>query len=108
VSCGVSQIAGVSLRQKWPGAVAIILSIQPDPDADALSRLLQPAVDWIMGAIASAIITFFVVSKARAKPFPAEKCGSPDGVSAAVSEIPRTMLGCVVKTFPTVMTRLGL
>jgi hypothetical protein len=43
--------------------VAILLSLQPDSQADAINRLLQPFVDWIMGGIASAILALIIVNR---------------------------------------------
>jgi hypothetical protein len=48
-------------------AVAILLSLQPNPEADAVSRLLAPVVDWIMGVVPAAIIAFIIEAKARGK-----------------------------------------
>ncbi|MDB6019633.1 MAG: hypothetical protein JWR19_4122 [Pedosphaera sp.] len=45
-------------------AVAIILSIQPDSNADPVDKLLAPVVDWIMGGMASAVVALFVVMQA--------------------------------------------
>jgi hypothetical protein len=41
-------------------AFGIILSIQPDSNADPARRMLGPIVNWIMGVIASAIAAFFI------------------------------------------------
>jgi hypothetical protein len=48
-------------------AVAIILSIQPDSQADPIHRILQPIVDWIMGGIIAAIPALIIVGMAGGK-----------------------------------------
>jgi hypothetical protein len=48
-------------------AVAMILSIQPEPVRDPVDLLIRPLADWVMGGIAAGILSFFVVGRATAK-----------------------------------------
>ena len=48
-------------------AVAVILSIQPDPIASPVDFVIRPLVDWIMGGIASTILALFIVGRAMKK-----------------------------------------
>jgi hypothetical protein len=48
-------------------AVAIILSIQPDPPTAPIDVIVKPLVDWIMGGMASAILALWIVNRATKK-----------------------------------------
>ena len=48
-------------------SMGIILSIQPNTQADAVDHMLQPVVHWIMGLIPAVILSFIVVGRAQGK-----------------------------------------